>query len=61
MKDDKSETDSRVLASELRSEEKMKVLDAKFSEVVEKVMAIEVKVEKLSGDLPTPSCSPSGQ
>src|SRR3989442_1243069 len=53
MKDDKSETDSRILASELRCE-KMKVLDAKFSEAVDKVMAIEVKVENLSGDFPTP-------
>jgi len=31
VKDDKSETDSRVLASELSCEEMMKVLDAKFS------------------------------
>ena len=54
MKDDKSETDSRVLASELRCEEKMKVLDAKFSEAVDKVIAIEAKVGKLSGDWPTP-------
>src|SRR5437867_11514814 len=54
MKDDKSETDSRVLASELRCEEMMKVLDAKSSEAVDKVMAIEDTVEKLSGDWPNP-------
>ena len=54
VKDDKSETDSRVLASELSCEEMMKVLDAKFSEAVDKVMKIEIKVEKLSGDWPTP-------
>ena len=57
MKDDKSETDSRVLASELSCEEMMKVLDAKFSKAVDKVIAIEAKVEKLSGDWPTPGAA----
>ena len=57
VKNDKSETDSRVLASELSCEEMMKVLDAKFSKAVDKVIAIEAKVEKLSGDWPTPGAA----
>src|SRR3989441_5540824 len=55
IKDVNSETDSRVVASELRCEEKIKVLGDKFIEALDKVMAIESKVDKLSGDLPTPA------
>ena len=55
IKDVNSETDSRVVASELRCEEKIKVLGDKFIEAVDKLMAIESKVDKLSGDLPTPA------
>ena len=54
IKDVNSETDSRVVASELRCEEKIKVLGDKFIEAVDKVMASESKVDKLSDDFADP-------
>ena len=55
MKEVNSEVDSKIVAGELRCEEKIKVLGDKFIEIVDKAIAIESKVDKLSGDWPTPA------
>src|SRR2546426_1525172 len=51
MKEAGTETDSKVLTSELRSEEKIKEIGEKFKETVDKLYTIELKVN----DWPTPA------
>ena len=55
IKDLSTDTESKIVSSELRSEEKMKNLGKKFKETVDKVVAIELRVSELSNEWPTPS------
>ena len=55
MKDVRAETDSKVVVSELRSGVKIKELGEKLKETVDKVIAVEIKVEELSKEWPTPA------
>jgi len=54
VKDVIAETDSKVAGSELRSEEKMTALGDKCIEAMDKVLAIEIKLNDLIAEWPTP-------
>lgn len=49
-----TETDSKIVSCELRSEEKIKELGDKCSEAIDKALAIEIRLKDLSKEWPTP-------